>query len=413
MGKKDDSNLGEDIKNIVQEALSSTDFKQLNQNIKNTVNNALDEAKKSIKESQEKYQQTSAADTGQIEKTVSPKPKVMTARELKAQKKARNKLISPSPTGSVTGMMLKAFGGIGMIGFGSFAAYQIVSVIGSGTLGDYAVSLPMLSIFFIISTIAFFTGKKFRNRVLRFRQYVKHLGKHDYCSIKTLASGVGKSENFVFKDIMNMIHLRMFPKGRISEERNYFILSDEAYTEYVKMQEGVRLLKEEEENEKQARLEREAMEKSNPALRDINRVIDEGEDAINQIRAANDVIAGETISKKLDRLELILRKIFIYVKNHPSEVSEIRKFMGYYLPTTLKLVNAYKELDDQPIQGENIKTAKGEIEGTLDTINQAFENLLDSFFEDTALDISTDITVLETIFAQEGLTEKDFKNGGN
>ena len=79
--------------------------------------------------------------------------------------------------------------------------------------------------------------------------------------------------------------------------------------------------------------------------------------------------------------------------------------MDYYLPTTMKLLNAYEELDKQDMQGENIKTAKQEIENTLDTINIAFENLLDSFYKETAWDVSSDISVLKTMFAQEGLTE--------
>ena len=82
--------------------------------------------------------------------------------------------------------------------------------------------------------------------------------------------------------------------------------------------------------------------------------------------------------------------------------------MNYYLPTTLKLVNAYREFDEQPVQGENIRKAKQEIEDTLDTIISAFEKLFDSMFEDAAMDISTDISVLETMLAQEGLTERDF-----
>ena len=83
--------------------------------------------------------------------------------------------------------------------------------------------------------------------------------------------------------------------------------------------------------------------------------------------------------------------------------------MSYYLPTTLKLVNAYREFDAQPVQGENILSAKREIEETLDTINLAFENLFDGLFEDDAIDISTDISVLETMLRQEGLTGSDFK----
>ena len=82
--------------------------------------------------------------------------------------------------------------------------------------------------------------------------------------------------------------------------------------------------------------------------------------------------------------------------------------MNYYLPTTLKLLDAYEEFDSQPVQGENIKTAKQQIEQTLDTINIAFENLLDKLFTDEVLDVSSDISVLETMLKQEGLTGSEF-----
>ena len=82
--------------------------------------------------------------------------------------------------------------------------------------------------------------------------------------------------------------------------------------------------------------------------------------------------------------------------------------MNYYLPTTLKLLDAYEEFDSQPVQGENIKTAKQQIEQTLDTINIAFENLLDKLFTDEVLDVSSDISALETMLKQEGLTGSEF-----
>ena len=78
------------------------------------------------------------------------------------------------------------------------------------------------------------------------------------------------------------------------------------------------------------------------------------------------------------------------------------------MPITLKLVTSYKELNEQLVQGENIKTAKNEIEKSINLINTAFENLLDDMFEDVVLDISSDISVLETLFKQEGLTKNDF-----
>ncbi len=106
----------------------------------------------------------------------------------------------------------------------------------------------------------------------------------------------------------------------------------------------------------------------------------------------------------------MIGKIFDYVELHPDQLPEIRKFMEYYLPTTLKLLEAYKEFDSQPVQGGNISSAKKKMEKALDTINLAFENLLDNLFEDAAMDISTDISVLNTLLAQEGLTEKDLKS---
>ena len=75
---------------------------------------------------------------------------------------------------------------------------------------------------------------------------------------------------------------------------------------------------------------------------------------------------------------------------------------------TVKLLNAYADMDAQPVQGETILASKREIEETLDTLNLAFEKLLDSIFKDTALDVSSDISVLNTLLAQEGLTDDDF-----
>ena len=85
------------------------------------------------------------------------------------------------------------------------------------------------------------------------------------------------------------------------------------------------------------------------------------------------------------------------------------EMMDYYLPMTVKLLDAYEDMDGQPVQGENITASKKEIEETIDTLNIAFEKLLDSIFRDTAWDVSTDISVLHTVLAQEGLTEDDFE----
>ena len=107
-------------------------------------------------------------------------------------------------------------------------------------------------------------------------------------------------------------------------------------------------------------------------------------------------------------MEAIVQRIFQRAEAHPEIIPDLKKLMDYYLPMTVKLLNAYAEMDRQPVQGENIRKSKQEIDSTLDTLNQAFEKLLDSVFEDTAMDVSSDISVLNTLLAQEGLTGSDF-----
>ena len=102
-----------------------------------------------------------------------------------------------------------------------------------------------------------------------------------------------------------------------------------------------------------------------------------------------------------------MERIFDRAETHPEIIPDLKKMMDYYLPMTVKLLNAYADMDAQPVQGETIRNSKREIEQTLDTLLLAFEKLLDDLFEDTAMDISSDISVLNTLLAQEGLTEDE------
>lgn len=96
------------------------------------------------------------------------------------------------------------------------------------------------------------------------------------------------------------------------------------------------------------------MEEKDPNAATLHKTIDEGRAYLRQIREANDAMPGEDISNKLFRLEEVTSKIFEQVEQHPEKLPDIRKFMSYYLPTTLKLVNTYREFEEQPVQGENI-----------------------------------------------------------
>lgn len=141
----------------------------------------------------------------------------------------------------------------------------------------------------------------------------------------------------------------------------------------------------------------------------LEAVIAEGRGWVRKIREANDALPGQEISEKLLQLETVTGKIFACVERHPEKLPEIRRFMNYYLPTTVKLVISYREFENQPVQGENIRNTKQEILDILDTVNNAFASLLDSLFQNDAIDISADISVLKTMLAQEGLTNQEFE----
>ena len=90
-------------------------------------------------------------------------------------------------------------------------------------------------------------------------------------------------------------------------------------------------------------------------------------------------------------------------KSHPESSPQLHSFLSYYLPTTLKILNAYDRMDAAGISGENIDATKKKVEQMMATISQAFDRQLDALFGDEALDISTDITVMEQMLQREGL----------
>lgn len=143
---------------------------------------------------------------------------------------------------------------------------------------------------------------------------------------------------------------------------------------------------------------------------EVDKIIDEGHDYLRRLRAANDAIPDEALSADIDRMERASADIFNYIAKHPGKAPQIRKFMNYYLPTTLKLLGSYEQLSKQSVKGENITSTLFNIAGMMHTVADAFEKQLDSLFSDEAMDISADITVFETMLKQEGFVEEK-KNG--
>jgi len=296
------------------------------------------------------------------------------------------------PTGQVSGVLLTVFGTMGSVTFG--IAIFVLTLLGilMGKL-FYIIAISILPLF-IISFILNIKGSHIRNRLKRFQQYTLCLGERNYCLIKDLSSRTGFSNKYIEKDLRKMIASGMFPQGHIDDKRTTFILTNESYKQYLEVQ-SLEVKK--------------SLNKNHGLSPEMRKSLDQGRRFVSDIKRTNFAIPGEGISLKLDRLEEITGKIFDYVEVHPQKFAEIKRFTEYFLPTTLKLVDAYRKLDDQTVEGVNISSTKREIEATMDTIILAFENLLDDLFEDIAMDISTDISVLETILAQEGLTDYNMR----
>lgn len=136
---------------------------------------------------------------------------------------------------------------------------------------------------------------------------------------------------------------------------------------------------------------------------ELDALMVERDRAISEMRRLNDSIEDQKISDQIDHLEEITKKIIGCVVDRPQKLGQIRKFLDYYLPTTLKLLNAYDRMDAAGVSGTNIDGTMGKIDAMMDTVVVAFDRQLDALFADEALDISTDITVMEQLLAQEGI----------
>ena len=138
---------------------------------------------------------------------------------------------------------------------------------------------------------------------------------------------------------------------------------------------------------------------------ELDELIRQRDLALSEMHRLNDSIEDPKISAQIEHMEAVTAKIIAHVVEHPRKLPQIRKFLNYYLPTTLKLLNAYDRMSSQGVEGQNISGTMERVESMMSTIVTAFERQLDSLFGDQALDISTDITVLENMMAREGLSD--------
>lgn len=450
---QDWNRLGNDIKNMVQDAINSQDFSRLNQGINNVINGAVDglgnlmgnksqggyweirddgkprpgqappygQAAGSGPEGQDMYGRQSRGGSWSQQG-----PRFNDQRVNQRAEKEKKLPAGPykSPSGiSAAGYTMAILGGIVAAGTGTALAICLIVALAAPPMTSVtAAGLNIANSILFFLTLLFgavcWGGTKKIGLAKRFKRYVRCICGRGYCQLEELSRSIGRPEAFIRKDVKKMLHKGLFLEGHLDKQETCLITTDQAYDQYKSAQRQLEERQRREWEDEQASREKD-IEKSNRKNREaqeeakvppeVQSVLDEGQTYLERIRKCNDLILGQEISDKISKMELIVQNIFQRVQGHPEVVPDLKKMMDYYLPTTVKLLDAYAELDAQPVQVENITNSKREIEQTLDTLNQAFEKLLDQIFRDTAWDVSTDISVLQTLLAQEGLIGDDFK----
>lgn len=379
MNKNNFYNLEEQITSTVSDALKAIDVAGLKSDINYNLEDAINQFKSKFNLYIEKHMNLN-----------------------KRSKNDISKYISKRPPGSVSSIVYIVIGATTtVVNVISLGLYVIANTIFSSIIVGSNIVLGVIVVFSIGGAGLLLKGINERKRVKRFKKYVRIIDGNSFVSIEELAKYASLKKNYVLKDLRKMIDSSMFLEGHIDEEKTYFIVNDEVYGEYLNFK------KEQLSND---RNKKKAKKENNDAVKEeVDFTIKVGREYIKQIISIRNNLNRKEIIIKIDKLGNIANEILNQVEKNPKKAQEVNKFINHYLPVTIKLISSYKELDNQLVQGDNIKNAKFEIEKSIDIINSAFENLLDDLYEDVVVDISTDISVLKTLFKQEGLSEEDFK----
>ncbi len=225
----------------------------------------------------------------------------------------------------------------------------------------------------------FLSGRELRSREERYTNYLAYIGANRQVSLAPMAAAMDVSVRRLTRDLRKMLATHVLPTGYLDIKAGKLILTEMGYTEPPEP---------EPEPEKQ--------EESTPE-----------DDILREIRLINDLIPDPVVSAKIDRIEEITKKILQYQKTHPQRTQQLRTFLSYYLPTTLKILRSYARLDAQGVEGENITAAKKRIEEMMDQVVQGFEKQLDKLFSSDAMDIAADVQVLENMLKKDGLSGND------
>lgn len=400
-GSDDLISAGQDILDSVNYALKSGDYSKLTSDITKTVNQATRQVASSVSASM----QEAAGQMGQASGTARDNAsRVFGNSDFRTEVNRvfggvsdRRNNFSARDVSQMTGL------GKQILGWSGFGLFALLS------LGSFALMfIPVLRMAGLMSGFGFaaaaaafcrmaLLGAKDHKLADTYRRYGNLIQDKEVISIRDLARLAGQTEDEVKVNLKKMRENDYLPLVHFDRDMSTIILTDQAYKQYLDW-----------ERERDQRREQEA--NMSPAEREILELTQEGENYIREVRAANDRISDHAMTAKLDRLEQIMRNIFENVKKHPESARDIRRMIDFYLPTIQKLLDAYIELDSQSGHLDNVKRTKAQIEDSMDIINDAFEKLLNDLFQNVLFDVSSDISVMETMMRQDGLSGKSIRD---
>ena len=293
------------------------------------------------------------------------------------KKKKRSRLEKKTGRGLATLLLLAAIG-MGIAGIAAMVTWL------SGGMTEVS-DLVMGVLWLLGGGVSFFSRNIVSHRFSRYKNYNAFIGEREIVQISDLAQVAGKSQKVVTRDLQAMINSGYLENGAyIDNELGCLVLSSDAAHKL--------------------RMEIKGFQEELLPVSDPGEVtVDQYAANLAELREVNSFIKDEAISAKVSRLEDLTGKIFKIVEENPEKQPQLRRFMSYYLPTTLKLVRSYATLEKQGVKGENIMSTKRSISDILDTLSTGFEQQLDQLFKSDAIDIAADINVLENLMQQDGL----------
>lgn len=325
-----------------------------------------------------------------------------------------------STTGlSASGALMAIGGGMGVLAFGGSAATlwmmpglstSVIAAAGSSPVAISAVSAAEggPAAIFMAVLAAVFAGVMvagFRRLSLsrHLRAFKRAFGRREVCEFDELAPQTGMSRSKTVKEARKMLAKGLIPQGHIDDDETCLMVTDDSYRLYRQARDAYLSRQAE-----RSRISENARERAESLPADAAAFLRKGRKYVDEMRRLDAAIDDPLVSDKIVSIEEVVGCILDRIQDDPSLAESLSKLMDYYLPTTVKLLVAYDDLEEQPVQGDNIARSRQEIERTLTVLHNAYEKLLDETYHDFSLDVSADITVLNAVLAQEGLTDGPF-----